>query len=157
MVENKNNFGTSNPKGGPTNQFDRIGRFKPKILKNKIFFKSLICETHYLNLPKINQSVVNFNLLLKNRDPSKILCLTGDHMTLVLSMDQGFCGLPITKFTKWAQEDILLPLMESYVKKLKFTVDPKSKNNHDFGCLLQKPKKRKKSYRRSSLVLFSEN
>lgn len=50
--------GRNNPNfSNPLQQFDRIGRFKPKLLKPKIIFKLLICRKNYQQFPQLEHPI----------------------------------------------------------------------------------------------------
>lgn len=104
--------GKSKPKS------DRIGRFKPKIIQNKILFKLVICGKSYVKLPEIGATIANLFLLCKNRKESDIFIVTSNKMSLVASMDQGFCAVPITQFTKYDLDDFMLNILENYIIRL---------------------------------------
>lgn len=54
----------------PRQQFDRIGRFKPKILPLKIYFKLIVCKKTYVYFPEISEHLENYRILLKGRQAS---------------------------------------------------------------------------------------
>lgn len=57
-------------------------------------------------------------------------------MTLVSSIDQGFCAIPISPFNKYDCEDFMLNLLENYLLKLQFYKDTKAKTLNDFGNMV---------------------
>lgn len=52
-------------------------------------------------------------------------------------MNCGFCALPVVKYDKNAKNDFQLNLLETYLIKLRYFKDMKSKNHKDFGYLMQ--------------------
>lgn len=102
------------PKVNPM-QTDKIGRFKPKLLKHKIFFKLIICRKSFHSFPNFQGTLVNLHLLLMNRTPSSLFLVSSNQLNLVAAMDLGFCSLPINEFLKHDQTDFMLNLMENYL------------------------------------------
>jgi hypothetical protein len=47
---------------------DKIGRFKPKLLKKKLYFNLMICQKNFTFIPELNDMVENFHILTKMRD-----------------------------------------------------------------------------------------
>ena len=58
-------------------------------------------------------------------------------MSIVTAMEHGFCSIPVTKFQCFSQNDYQLNLLENYLATLKNSRDMKTKNQIDFGFLVQ--------------------
>lgn len=86
-------------------QFDRIGRFKPKYLEKVLYFHYLICEKTYVHFRDLDEYLENLTVLLQNRHQSKIFIISSNKMRLMAAMSQGFCGIPLTKFSKYIEDD----------------------------------------------------
>lgn len=122
----------------PSQQYDRIGRFTPKLIKKRYFFKLVVSDQNYLKVPKIDRSIVNLRILLKNRSPLRIYVITGDKMTLVSAMDQQMCGIPVPELSKYNYEDdVMLNVLEKYLQQLIYLKDDNAKNRRDFGLMLK--------------------
>jgi len=65
----------------------------------------VICHKNYHFFPELNEHLENFHILTKNRRPSNIFYLSGNPARLVAAMDQGFCGIPISQFMKFNEND----------------------------------------------------
>ena len=70
----------------PTEQYDRIGRFRPKMLRRQMYFQFMICQKNFHFFEEINEYIENYYILLKNRLPAKIYVLTSNTMRLVSAM-----------------------------------------------------------------------
>ena len=128
----------------PTDQYDRIGRFKPKLLKKQMYFQFMICQKNYCYFEEINEYIENFHILMKNRKASRIYFLTSNIMRLVAAMKQGFRGIPISKFDSTDDDDFQLNLIENYLIKLHYNKALYQDEEYfDFKILLQKSEYKK--------------
>jgi len=118
---------------------DKIGRFKLKMLKKKIFFHLMICNNNYLYFEEVQEHFENLLILKGNRNPSRIFVMTTNEHRLVAAMHQGFCGIPIASYSKFNSDDFVLKIVENYLIKLKYYSDSMTKNLDDFGILIQIP------------------
>ena len=80
----------------PQEQFDRIGRFKPKYMKEQQYFQFMIFNQNYIYFNEIDEKVENFLIFLKDRSPQNIFFITSNCLSLVIAMHLGLCGIPIT-------------------------------------------------------------
>ena len=66
---------------------DRIGRFRPKLLKKKLYFQYMICHQNYTYFEELGEYIENLHILTQNRDPAKIFNLNSSQQRLVACMD----------------------------------------------------------------------
>ena len=119
----------------------------------------MINKQNYVYFDEIDEHVENLFILLKNRVPKNIFFITCNYMSLVIAMHLGFCGIPITKFNKYDEDDFQLNLLEHYLLKLHLHKNMFGKNLSDFGYMLEKSHiemhKKKKTQRDMEAMNYS--
>lgn len=75
------------------------------MIQETVFFNNVLNEDYYVHFPGIDQYIQNLHLLLKNRHMYNIFMITSDMTKIITSMDCGFCGIPISKYYKFDDED----------------------------------------------------
>jgi hypothetical protein len=98
-----------------------------------------------MRVEEMNDHIENLFLLDSNRKINNIFLISSNQFRIVSAMDLGFCAIPIIKFQSFMQNDYQLNLVENYLLKLKYSKDMKSKNQCDFGFLIQSSAIRKKN------------
>ena len=91
-----------------------------------------------MQIEQIGESVENLQVLRGFRHKHQIFLITSHKASLVAAMQQGFCGIPVTKYVQFDDQDFQLRILEFYLIQLQFQKDTLAKNINDFGYLLQK-------------------
>ena len=63
--------------------------------------------------------------------------ISGNSLNQVACMHQGFCSIPINPFEKNESGDFMLKLLEIYLIHMQYEKDTQTKNQNDFGALIQ--------------------
>ena len=65
----------------------------------------MMCDKNHVNIPEIDQTVENLQQLRGYRHMHQIFLITSNKNSLVAAMQQGFCGIPVTKYVQFDEND----------------------------------------------------
>lgn len=76
------------------------------MIEKAIYIHIMLCDKNYRKFEQLEDNyLINLHLLRGLRSRNKIFFISSDMLNLVASMDQGFCGIPVTKYVKFDNQD----------------------------------------------------